>query len=253
MQSVIEAINKGKVYHYISKPWNAGELKMIMDNALEAYSLKKEVKALQEEKNQLLIQAERQKKEQILSQLETLKNQINPHFLFNSLNALSMLVIEDHKKAEQFISKLTKVYRYVLEYKDHSLISLTEDLAFLSNYFFLQKIRFESGLEMEVDIPAEFQAWSIPPLSLQLLVENAVKHNIVSREKPLKININVHNTCLVVRNTLQQRKNKPPSTQIGLKNLTTRYSYICDQVPTFISTDNEYIAKLPLIPHSELP
>ena len=163
MKAVIEAINKGKVYHFISKPWNTQDLKLVMDKALESLQMKRKIQLLQEEKNNLLLLAERQKKENILSQFETLKNQVNPHFLFNCLNALSMLVLEDGKKAEQFISKLTKVYRYVLDYRNLNLIPLGEEMRFLENYLFLQKIRFEEGLDIEIHIPSEANVRLVPP------------------------------------------------------------------------------------------
>ena len=212
MQAVIEAINKGKVFHYISKPWNPDELKLIMDKALESLQMKREIQQLQEEKSKLLVQAERQKKENIISQFETLKNQVNPHFLFNSLNALSMLVLEDSKKAEQFIHKLTKVYRYVLDYRDLNVIPLGEEMYFLDNYLFLQKIRFEAGLHVEVHVSPDVRSHQVPPLSLQLLVENAIKHNIISQSQPLHLEIYSEGQELVVKNNLQLRSEKEGST-----------------------------------------
>lgn len=247
MQAVIEAINKGKVYHYISKPWNAGELKLIMDNALEAYKMRKEIALLEEERNTLLLQTERQKKENLLSQFETLKNQVNPHFLFNSLNVLSMLVMEDGEKAQEFISKLTKVYRYVLDYREMNLIPLSEELNFLENYLYLQKIRFESGLEVTLQIPAESLSKMVPPLALQLLVENAIKHNIVSQNQPLEISITAQNNRLTISNNLQLRKKKPDSTGIGLDNLCRRYELLSEQKPEIQKSEKQYTVKLPLL------
>ena len=247
MQAVIEAINKGKVYHYISKPWNAEELKLIMDNALEAYRMKMEILRLEEERNVLLLQTERQKKENLLSQFETLKNQVNPHFLFNSLNALSMLVMEDGDKAQQFISKLTKVYRYVLDYREMNLIPLKEELNFLENYLYLQKIRFESGLEVSIEVPQDHYSLMVPPLALQLLVENAIKHNIVSQKQPLNISIRANARALEVSNNLQLRVEKPESTGIGLENLCRRYELLCDKAPQIQKSETTYLVELPLL------
>ena len=247
MQAVIEAINKGKVFHYISKPWNSDELQLIMDKALESLQMKREIQQLQEEKNKLLVQAERQKKENIISQFETLKNQVNPHFLFNSLNALSMLVLEDSKKAEQFIHKLTKVYRYVLDYRDLNVIPLGEEIHFLDNYLFLQKIRFEAGLDVEIQVSPDVLSLQVPPLSLQLLVENAIKHNIISQSQPLHLQIFSDEKELVVKNNLQLRSEKEDSTGIGLENLKRRYSLLSKQTPTFTEEGEYYQARIPLL------
>jgi len=252
IQSVINAINKGKVYYYITKPWNAEELKLIMDHALESYQLRRENKALLQEKNELLLRSERQEKENILSQFETLKNQVNPHFLFNCLNALALLVHDAPHTAETFISKLTKVYRYVLDFRDKILVPLEEELLFLSNYFYLQKIRFETNLNLHQDIPPIYLSHQIPPLTLQLLVENAIKHNIISRTQPLTIEIFVEDDFLVVKNNLQFRKEKEDSTGIGIQNLSKRYQYLCEPQPTFHHTEEFYIAKVPLIKEGEI-
>ena len=247
MQAVIEAINKGKVYHFISKPWNTQDLKLVMDKAFESLQMKRKIQLLQEEKNKLLLLAERQKKENILSQFETLKNQVNPHFLFNCLNALSMLVLEDGKKAEQFISKLTKVYRYVLDYRNLNVIPLGEEMRFLENYLFLQKIRFEEGLDIEVDIQPKAHVRLVPPLSLQLLVENALKHNIISKSKPLQLQIYQEDEDLIVKNNLQLRSEKEASTGIGLENLHQRYALLSERLPQFSQSPTTYEARIPLL------
>lgn len=246
INAVIDAINKGKVYHYITKPWNAQELKLIIDNALESGRLKKENRTLLAEKNELMLQAERQEKENILSRYESLKNQVNPHFLFNSLNTLAALVYEDPALAEKFITKLTKVYRYVLEHKEEILVTVQEELRFMENYVFLQKIRFTENLRLNIDInPVPQQV--IPPMTVQLLVENAIKHNVITRDKPLFIDIYIEEFFLVVRNTYQKREPHAPSTGIGLQNLTERYSFLSDMQPKFFIEDSYYIAKIPLL------
>lgn len=252
IQSVINAINKGKVYHYIPKPWNAEELKLILDNALESYRLRMENRALVAEKNALLLKAERQEKENILSQYETLKNQVNPHFLFNSLNALAQLVHDDPHLAEEFIKKLTKVYRYVLDFRDMILVSLEEELHFLENYFFLQKIRFGENLDLNRQIPDEVLHRQIPPLTLQIILENAIKHNIISRAQPLHITLAFEADTLVVRNNLQLRNESVISTGIGIQNITKRYELMAHRKPAFGVKEGYYEARVPLLKEEEI-
>lgn len=248
VEAIINAINKGKVSYYITKPWNPKELKLILENALEAQFLKRENKRLIQEKHELLIRSERQQKENIRSQFESLKNQVNPHFLFNSLNALAALVHEDPDLAERFITKLTKVYRYILEYRNVAVIALTEELRVIEDYCFLQEIRFGDSLEMVIDIPEAVLGRMIPPLTLQILVENAIKHNVISRVRPLIVEIFVdEDEYLTVRNNYQKREESVASTGIGLLNLEGRYRYLTDRKTAFYLQDNAYIAKVPLL------
>ncbi len=249
---IIDAINKGKVYYYVTKPWKHDELKLIIDNALESYRLKKENRALANERNELIIKSERQSKEAILSQFETLKNQVNPHFLFNCLNALASLVHDDPDMAEDFISKLTKVYRYVLEHKEKILVELSEEMRFMHDYFFLQKTRFGPSLILKEDVNPKSLDRQIPPLTLQLLAENAIKHNIISRDQPLTIEISSEGEdALVIRNTLQKRSEGVTSTGIGLKNLADRYGLLADQQPEFFEENGQYVVRVPLLAREE--
>lgn len=248
IESTINAINKGKIYQFITKPWNADELKIIIDNALEYYQLKTENKALQEERVQLLLKAERQAKENLISRFETLKNQVNPHFLFNSLNALSSLVHRNPDTAKDFIHKLSNVYRYIIEQKDNDVVELCEELTFMRAYFFLHKIRFSDNLNLVERLHGLSTQFLIPPLALQLLVENAIKHNIISSEHPLLIEVYAEpEGYLVIRNNFQKRKDGLVSTGIGLKNLCDRYSYLTDKEPAFYHDDQHYYAKVPLL------
>jgi CheY-like chemotaxis protein len=248
VDSIINAINKGKIYQFITKPWNLDELKIIIDNALNTYQLRNENKDLIAERTKLQFLNERQQKENILSQLETLKNQVNPHFLFNCLNTLSALVHEDAEAAEKFILKLTNVYRYVLEQKDNVVVKLEDELTFMRSFFFLQKIRFGDNIHLEEkEISPLLLSYHLPPLAMQLLVENAIKHNIVSRDLPLTIEISAdENKFLTVKNTYQKKENSN-STGIGQYNLKERYSFITHRKPEFFIHENNYYAKLPLI------
>lgn len=194
-----------------------------------------------------LIHAEKLKKEMAETQYEALKNQVNPHFLFNSLNALSSLVHKDADKAEQFIAELSKIYRYVLEKNKQVVAPVKEELAFLNSYFFLQQIRFGENLKVEVNVPAEVLNRFIPSLALQILAENAVKHNEISVAHPLHVQVFSENGFLVMQNELQLRDEKAESTGIGLQNLRSRYESISEQKPEFIANGKFYIARIPLI------
>lgn len=250
LSAIIQAINKGKIYYYITKPWDHDALKIVIDKALEAFRLQKENQSLTTENQHLQLKSEQQAKENILSRFETLKNQVNPHFLFNSLNVLSSLVHEDPNLAEDFIGKLTKVYRYVLDLKDQVLVSLEEELAFIKSYFFLHQIRFGNKLRLYVQIPPEDTHQLLPPLTLQLLVENAIKHNIITHEHPLTIEMYTEDQHFVVKNNFQPRKESVASTGIGLQNLKSRYQFLSDIQPSFVKDADSYIAKVPLLDHA---
>jgi len=194
-----------------------------------------------------LLQTEHLEKEQMRSQYKSLKDQVNPHFLFNSLNALTSLVHKDSDKAEQFILQLSKVYRYVLDNGEAFSVELKEELAFLESYFFLHQIRFGANIELKLDLDASTLQRRLPPLTLQLLVENAIKHNIVSSEKPLIIELFVKEDLLVVKNNLQLRGDREESSGIGLKNLKERYRLLSGLVPEFKINGVSYEAKVPLL------
>ncbi len=193
------------------------------------------------------IEAEKLQKETSIAQLESLRTQVNPHFLFNSLNALQSLIEIDQQKAKQFVQELSKVYRYVIDHKDDMVVELQEELNFIRSYIFLHKIRFGNNLVYDTSIDAAAMKKFVPPLTLQLLVENAVKHNIISAEKPLHIEISSLNGSLIVKNNLQPRTEKAGSTGIGLQNLKERYHLIYDLQPEFKITEGNYIATVPLI------
>lgn len=248
MEAIIQAINKGKVYYYIPKPWKQQELKLVIDNGLEAFRLKTENKGLHQEKQNLLLQAERQEKENILSRFETLKNQVNPHFLFNCLNALSSLVHDDPDLAEDFIAKLTRVYRYVLDFRGENLVLLEDELTIIKNYFFLQQIRFGNNLRMYTQVSESLWSYQIPPMTLQMLVENAIKHNIISREQPLTIELYTEeDRFFVVKNNFQKRTGHVESTGIGLENLKARYAFFTHEKPSFGVENGYYLARVPIL------
>jgi sensor histidine kinase YesM len=191
------------------------------------------------------INEEKLKRENMRSRFESLKSQVNPHFLFNSLNVLTELVYLNQDKAVDFIHQLSAVYRYVLENREHEVVPLEEELAFLEKFFFLQKIRFQEGLA--IDIQVQSKDSQLPPMALQLLVENAIKHNIVSEEQPLHIRIIEKDDYLEVTNNLQIKRLHEPSSGVGLPNIKERYSYLSDKEVFVVRTDTLFMVRLPLL------
>ncbi len=248
MQAVIDAINKAKIYYFAFKPWSHEELKIILDNALETYTLKQLSRRLVEENIQLQLQAERQQRANIMSQFELLKSQINPHFLFNSMNILAAIIPDDPSKAVEFTHRFSKVYRKLLELREQPLIELEQELEFAEAYIYLQKMRFADSLRVEIDIPPQLRRYCLPPFTLQILLENAVKHNVVSAENPLHIHIGLTlSGKLEVKNDLQLRGTPVESTRLGLNILKTRYELITPEPVEFEQTDEAYIVRVPLI------
>lgn len=189
----------------------------------------------------------------IQAHLSTLKSQISPHFLFNSLNALSSLIQTDETKAIRFVEELAAVFRYLLEKNEKELVPLYSELDFLRAYLFLLQIRFRENLRISVDIPATLLEAQLPPLTLQLLLENAIKHNIVSKEEPLWVTITASEEGLTVRNNLQLRVKNRTSTGVGLTNIIQRYKYLTDRMVDIRQTASEFIACVPLILETERP
>ncbi len=194
-----------------------------------------------------LAELEKFKKENAEYRFELLRSQLNPHFLFNSLNTLSSLVYENQESAGIFIRELSDVYRYILENRDKDLITLSMEIEFVSSYITLMKLRFGDNLIVEVDLDHLQKNFSIAPLTLQLLIENAIKHNVVSRKKPLHINLFLEDDYLVVCNNIQPKVNKEYSSEMGLKNISNRYSYLSERKIEIIKTNEEFTVKIPLL------
>ncbi|MCY1721219.1 histidine kinase [Prolixibacteraceae bacterium Z1-6] len=186
------------------------------------------------------------REEKLIFQYETLKNQVNPHFLFNSLNSLSSLVKTNPDLSEEFILKLSSVYRYIVENSEKEMVPLASELEFVKNYFDLQKIRDGEKIDIKVEI-IDADSMRILPVSLQLLVENAFKHNAATRNNPLEIVI--HNEGidkLVVRNNLQEKTQLKNSSKIGLKNLNERCRLILNREIEIQETVHEFVVKVPV-------
>lgn len=187
-------------------------------------------------------------KENLQSQFQMLKQQVNPHFLFNSLNVLTSLIKLDPDMAEKFTEQLSKVYRYVLENKEKDLVPVKTEMEFLRAYIFLLDIRFNGKVIIEIEFDESREDRFLLPLSLQLLIENAIKHNTFSKKSPLYVRLFIDDEeFLNVVNNLQSRETHFASTGIGLKNIMNRYTLISERLPEFKKTDDRYIARIPLL------
>lgn len=193
------------------------------------------------------IEAEQLRSEKFASQYQSLKDQLNPHFLFNSLNVLSNLVYEDADKSAAFIQKLSKIYRYVLDVQQEELVSLSKELDFAKNYLELQKIRFEENLIYSIQVESE-KGLFLPPLSLQLLLENAIKHNEASQDHPLFIHILQKGKELWISNSFQPKSTPMDNSPgIGLNNISMRYTLLSDRQIEVAQDENEFLVRLPLL------
>jgi LytS/YehU family sensor histidine kinase len=186
------------------------------------------------------------REENLVFQNETLKNQVNPHFLFNSLNTLSSLIESQPDLSRVFLHKLASIYRYILDNGNKDRVTLAAELDFISDYFDLHKIRGEGKMFLTRDIPFSDGLW-ILPVSLQILLENAIKHNMATREKPLNISIYIENEYITVKNNLQPMSVQTRSTQIGLKNLGERVKLSTGKALVVEKTEEEFIVKVPLL------
>lgn len=196
---------------------------------------------------QVNIELERIKSDNLGAQYELLKQQINPHFLFNSLNTLKAMVETDDKNSVDFILKLANFYRFTLESRKLDLIHLSEELEIVDAYNFLLKARFEDGFTFTNTIDGEYLGTLIPPFTLQLLIENCIKHNVVSLERPLHIKLYTEDDSIVVENQLQLKKTEDSSLGVGLKNIDLRYMHLLNKKAEIITTDKIFKIKLPLI------
>ena len=195
-----------------------------------------------------IIKQEELKRKNVESQLEVLKNQVKPHFLFNSLNTLASIIPDDPEQAVKYVHNLSNMYRYVLEIKNKKLIPLQEELNCVKAYLFMLSIRYGNHLKFEIEEDELDLNMHIVPLSLQLLVENAVKHNIISKSKPLKIYIDKNGVdTLLVSNNLQPKFEKPISTGIGLENIKNRYQIIANRKVEVKQDEYSFKVYLPLI------
>jgi sensor histidine kinase YesM len=196
----------------------------------------------------LVDEAELLKKENLQSQLEGLKGQVNPHFLFNSLNSLSSLITDDPEKAEKFLDEMSKVYRYLLRNNEEGLTTLESEMQFTYSYFHMLKTRYGDGLDLEVNINEYYSNYQLPPLTLQMLVENAVKHNAILKNSPLKILIMTTNSGkLIVSNNLQRKRRAVSSNKVGLTNIVNKYRLMKQEEISVRDDGKEFAVAIPLI------
>jgi len=186
--------------------------------------------------------------EKIKFQFENLKSQINPHFLFNSFSTLIALIESDQEEAIEYVDELSTLFRNILEYRDQDTIDIKEELSIINNYYQLQKKRYGDNLELKIDQVVRNESIKIPPMTLQLLIENAIKHNVVSKNKPLKIHVYLgEEPFLFVENNLQLKNDEVKSTGIGIQNIMDRYKLITDKEIKIIQTGDLFKVGLPII------
>lgn len=200
-------------------------------------------KSLQE----TLIETEKHKAESAIAQLQNLKNQINPHFLFNNLSILSALVYKGDRKAVEFINEFSQVYRYALSNDKTELVSLNDEITFLNHYIYLLSIRFETGINFEISIENKHKELFILPMCLQMLVENVIQHNEISIQKPLTVFIFSSENSLIIENKIQLRRQKEESSQIGLENIKRRFAHFTEEKVHISTEGNSFKVILPLI------
>jgi len=202
-------------------------------------------------RQQTLIENERLIAENIRNRYEALKNQIDPHFLFNSLNTLNGLIGFDNNRAHKYVEKLSSVFRYTIQNKE--ITTLQEELDFTNSYSYLMKIRYGENLEIEHNISEKYLSYYVMPISIQLLIENAVKHNVISNKYPLTIKIyTTEQDILVVENKIRPKAYAVPSSKIGLANLCERYKLLFQKEVVIVSSANEiFRVEIPLIKHAD--
>ncbi len=196
------------------------------------------------------MQAENLKQETVKSQLDSLRNHIDPHFLFNNLNILSSLIPKESKEANEFLENFSDVYRYVLQHRKSELVKVETEIEFIEAYAFMLSKRFGNHFSVEIDLNDKVLTRKfIPPLALQLLVENVVKHNVISAQKPLSVQItHEEHEYLVIRNNLQRKTTlESYSSRSGLDNIMKRYRYLCEKQPEIIESHDSYTVRLPLL------
>jgi sensor histidine kinase YesM len=200
------------------------------------------------QKQTIALENEALRRETLQSQFESLKNQLSPHFLFNSLTALKILIKEQPDKAQNYVNSLSKALRYTLKSNEKQLVTLREEMEFMESYLFLIRIRFGDNLLVKTSINEKFLSHNIPPLTIQTLVENAIKHNEISKRHPLKININTtDNESLIILNDIMEKISGEEGTGIGLVNLSKQFQLLIDKEVIIRKENNQFSVEVPLI------
>jgi two-component system, LytTR family, sensor kinase len=203
---------------------------------------------IEKENAEKAIESAELKKMNALAELQAVKSQINPHFLFNNLNVLSSLILQEKDDANKFIEEFSKMYQYILQTQEVELVPLKKELEFLETYTYLLQKRFPNSLEIKINVADDKKDFNIVPISLQILIENAIKHNVVSKSRPLLVEINSNGAdVLIIKNNMQQKMVKELSSRIGLQNIDKRYEMITGKNIVVIDDSVNFVVKLPLI------
>lgn len=237
-------VNASEEFFQLFKRANIGLFFLLMLSAFYLIANRRSGLKLDE----LKLKAERMEKEKSLAQLEVLRNQVNPHFLFNSMSILTTLVHENAQLSEKFINELSKFYRYSLEEGKNETVSLETELSFIRSYLFLLNIRFGEKLRCCIEINETVHLkLKVAPFTLQLLLENAVNHNQMSDARPLQVKVTIADNHIVVENSIHQKSQRMNSTGTGLKNIVDRYSLLSDK-PVLVESDEfKFVVKIPLL------
>ena len=200
-----------------------------------------------QEKREIETSLHELKKEMMTSKYNSLKSQISPHFLFNSLNTLTSLMYEDRDLASDFVSRLATCYRYILDNRESDLVSLEKELQFLDAFIFMMKVRHDGAIAILTNINPKSHQFVIPTLSIQMLVENALKHNYYSKEHPITIEIYTNEHSLIVQNNIRKRIDSQASTQLGLANIKKRYAFYTQEEVRIEDTGKQFKVSIPLL------
>jgi two-component system, LytTR family, sensor kinase len=197
-----------------------------------------------------LLRTQALEKANLEARYDTLRNQVNPHFLFNSLNTLLMLV-NDNPTASKYVESISEIMRYMLQSRDKEAVLLRDELKIARDYVFVQQSRFGEKLNVEFDVTEKYFHYAIPPLALQMLLENAIKHNVVSKDDPLKIKVyTLDNQYVVIENTVKPKIDKDPSTGVGLENIRNRYLHLTGKSIVMKQDNGKFVVMLPLFEKS---
>ncbi|WP_031529948.1 sensor histidine kinase [Dyadobacter crusticola] len=241
---------------YWKRPWFI-LLALISIVAVTYYLFRRRIRMIEKRQQTLFALEERAnqlEKEKTLVMFESLKQQLNPHFLFNSLTSLDSLIWEDAPKASHFLEGLSWTYRYILKNQNNELVTLSEEMEFAQEYIHIQKTRFQEGLDVRINIDPPYHSWLIAPVTIQNLIDNAIKHNSMSSEQPLVITVRIEDECLVVENNLQKKKFVETSNRQGLKNLQSLYRFLSSRSVRWTETEQAFHIYVPLVkPDQTLP
>lgn len=245
----IYAVGTGLYNYNFQQNWNPLKLNLIYATLINLFfHLVNAIFFFFREYQQKWTEAEALRKSREEAQIQLIKSQVNPHFLFNNLNVLSGMVIKNNPEANHFIEEFSKVYRYILTNQQKELVALQSELEVIEPYLFLLQTRFSEGITVNINIPEKYNNWQVVPASLQMLIENAIKHNVVSKHKPLHIDIHTNgNETLVVKNNLQPRLQPEASTKTGLQNIRKRYELISGRNVIVNNNGKEFEVVLPLL------